>query len=483
MPILQFSDTKTYTTTHSQYYDLNSKLEFIYKLLEFVAKNDSGINICCSDEPDITKKLIHLFISTQLISANAPNSLLNKYSKLPKDIKSKIKELAGKLSHISSISELAAEDIQLFKESLPLYIPNDNLYQPQRNLKINNLSDFKNDRIVVKEEIIPLSFPNDWNHLEEALTFLQSYKETLLKIADCPDEEEKSAQVESIKSQIKQHLTNDFLNIFSHDLIERQSKLGEIIIVPNNWLNDDEILSSIIIRDKAHQKFDGFAVILSIDELNLVLSHQQEQPLTQIYKISTIMHSTDFSEDTGMSINRLVNHCCNFEQAESKLREITLRQCFSAGRRNPESIGVESKAAVPGEDKASNEDFVRIQNILKHAKQLNPRDLQDLFELQTRATQPLVSSSPPNNALEKLISILKKNTAAQKIIPNLIVKGYFGPMSPYPEKIEAQAFFPANEKPLANTEAPHRFFKAARYSVYDHPEETPAEHIKRTKGS
>lgn len=484
-PIFEFSgkSPQSYTTKNCRQYLCDTKLEMVNRLLELILQDNKRIESVCSDESDPQKKLLHLFLSSELFSTKEYSTLLTKYAKIPKDTKNKIKDLATKLHNESNVSHLTQDDISFFQKCMSLFIPNERIINPQRHLKSTDITDLKKEKLIIQNDIIPILLPHDWNNLVMAMNIITAFKSELREILTCADETVRTLKIQNIQEEIHRTLKNEFIAAFCQDLIKQANKLGELIIVPNDWQKDSEIIQGLIVRDKAHERFDGFAIILSSQELDMLVSQDNQLPLHPIYKISTIMHPTDFTDNVCNSFNRLVTKCCEDESSNLQLREITLRQCFSAGRRNPETPDTPSKSEVQGSPNASPEDLDRISKIITHAPNLKPEELRYLFELQTRAPQRIELPSTPANSLEKLISTLKDNTVAHEKIPNLIVKAYFGPLSPYPANIHAQTFFPGNEKPMPGIAATQRFYKAARYIVFDSPnqEENPPTHIKRHK--
>ncbi|GEM_PF-4947479 len=473
VPLITFKeDTSSYMTQKTHIYSLEKKLHMVNVLMNYIKDNPELIVHLRSPETTSTQKLIQIFLSGNLFSPDEMDINLRKYSQLPSAIKKNITNLKNKIKD-NPIENLSPDEVQLLKDCLTLFISNKSVNNPQRNNKAKDLSSLKQEKLSIKDTIISIQFPRDWDDLEQALNDILIHQHAFQHV---PIE-----NIDTIHSLIHEALVSQFKDTIKNDCEALETKSGEIIIVSDDWETDDEIKAGLIIRDKAHIKFDGFAIVLTASELSRFLDLSDNPSLANIYKISTITHPNDFNFICD-NINRLANLCCSSTDEPPQLREITLRQCFSAGRRHPKNPAQVARSAVNDATEPSQEEKQLIQQMLKHAVTFNPEIMKHLFELQTKSPQVL-SILDTDASADRLIAILKDNQELQEKIPNLIVKGYFGPVKPFPMNAETHTFLPVDEKPPSGVTPSHHFYKAARYNVFTQneqaEEDTQTQHIKR----
>ncbi len=110
-------------------------------------------------------------------------------------------------------------------------------------------------------------------------------------------------------------------------------KLVELIIIPDRYLTDLEALQTVQVREYAHAKKQGIGILLTSSDAQRILDHNMLSPalLAKVYKISTIRHGFAFEAEDENSelILKLAKSC--LASLNSRLVEIVIRACGSAG--------------------------------------------------------------------------------------------------------------------------------------------------------
>ena len=373
-------------------------------------------------------------------------------------------------------SMLTEEEKKFFEDCMELFISNEVIVNPQRHYKVKKITDLKNFNSTV-------NFPEP--EVEES-----EIKKSLVELPRDIELVTKSIQMAMVceynLDAIHQKIRSNLLNKITADL-DSTDKLGELIIVPDSWQEDPEICAGIIMRDKAHRQRNGHAIILTLSELDLLIENGliNHLPLQNIYKISTLMHSLDFKPDLYEKINTLITHCCSTESCH--LREITLRQCSAAGDR-PAIEPERSLAKVPDSTIPSETEIEIVENIIRHSTTYTEEELQTLKttfpEIQTRPAHSLEAGHfvDLERPLAILSTIIQENALARYKIPHLLIKGYYGPVSPSPEGTEAVFMRPARQQAASNLILPPRFFKATRVAPFQAETEQSIEDHQPRKG-
>ena len=334
-----------------------------------------------------------------------------------------------------------------------------------------------------------------------------------------------TAGVESISKSVKllarfgfdvktmqENIDTTFLHDVSRDLekINTEHSKCEIIIVDDKWQNDTEIHRGIAMRDKAHKKHNHSALIITERELGLLASHRHLFELSNVYKISTLRHK-------GVDFDALAQHICDLtaacsQQQSCSLKEIVLRECFSAGSRDKqepifsESIPLHAASSAVDEthtsgdleitnskmvadsDPFSDEESQKnIENIFKPSQELTAAEwarfkaqytlLQTRGSVSQRDEETVVSDPVALNTLKRL---LRENSHISMKIPHLIIKGYYGYVTPYAlsDKPGEHVMRPVDRhaNPVSSA-APELLYKAVRVRVFDTAADV--QHIKR----
>ena len=127
--------------------------------------------------------------------------------------------------------------------------------------------------------------------------------------------------------------TETIANRIDTILLASNEKLIELIIVPDRYMTDLEVLQTIQTREVAHQRKHGIGIVLTATDANrLVATHVfPSELLRKIYKISTIRHGFEvekMDENENLIIG-FAKMCV--AGAESILSEIVIRACHGAG--------------------------------------------------------------------------------------------------------------------------------------------------------
>lgn len=467
-----FEEAMTYDAAVSSHYASEDVrlLSLTQNLIHYLQKNtDLMKQLEMGGLTDYYEILILLLKASNVIHPPQSKDIFGRY-KINKDERARtsrlLVSLAEKLTHMPCY--LNDEEKQIFEDCMVLFIPNDVAVKPQRNYKHNVISDLKKDNLTVNflEEESLVELPRDFELLGKSIKMF----------LECGCDLEAVYQKNAI----------NLFNKIKSDL-ESTDKLGEIIIVPDGWEKDAEICAGVVIRDKAHQQRNGYAILLTASELELLIESKKinQLPLHNIYKISTLMHNSDFKFNLYEKINKLVSSCCSSEDCH--LQEITLRQCFSAGDR-PAMEPELSVARAPNYPSPTKDELAIVDNILKHTINYNEPTLKalkaDFYELQTRPANPLetehfVSLERP---LAILAHIIRDNSLAQAKAPHLLIKGYYGPVSPSPEGADAVFMRPARQRAGSDTQLPLRFYKATRVNPFKMEIEQPIDDHQARKG-
>lgn len=126
---------------------------------------------------------------------------------------------------------------------------------------------------------------------------------------------------------------SDFLDQIEQIAQSVTAQYIELIIIPDRYVSDEEVLQTIEVRKLSHARKKSFSMTLSASFAKLLLtSNDSLQPLMQkVYKISTIRHgfSTEIHDENQDVMIKLAQRCT--AEPISSLKEIVIRACYSAG--------------------------------------------------------------------------------------------------------------------------------------------------------
>ena len=424
--------------------------------------------------------LVNLLIQSEILNVT-PVNIMQKYGKLGRDSRNKLILLQDRLKSTDIISLTPAEQ-ELLEKSLLLFLnPNATTRPIQVNSKASKLDALFTVNNIGLNAFHRLLLPCDWTIIVQAAELIFQMKNQY-------------QEIEQLGIAVKQAYSTQLIHMiqedFSHD------KLGELCIVKPEWQTDTEVSTGIMIRDKAHIKHNGFILLLTTEELSLLNDeHFKTLDLHPIYKISTIMHSTDFTSDLCAQIHELVTNCCGGSDSPYPLREIVLRQCSSAGSRvmlddKQENIArvTEAQSQLPdiadiAAQKTAMLTRFRDNPLAVSAKEFTATWKEKLYELRTRDSHGLEGeqfiSKDENGAVFMLARELQKDATLREKLPDLLVKGYYGPISPYPARDPDAVMFPSTEKAAHGLTLPERFYKATRVAVFKNADDLMPTHYSR----
>lgn len=470
-PVTLLLNGTQYNAAHCRSYLTHSILTIANKIvldMQQKTRSESPMTIMTSGEHSLDGQtntetelgafLVVLLKETGQLDLTSFTGILNRYQKIPseekKTIKAELNELVKKLNE--NPFGLTAKEIKLFEKYITLLFKTES---PQRNYKKNNL--LGENLTFYSHAKTKIQLPLDFLPLKTALGLVRTLGENLPAISE--------------------RCYQDFFNQIKFDL-ESISVPCELIIVDDEWQEDPQVCAGIALRNKAHAERGGYAIIIEKNELDkLSFAQLRQLPLQNVYKISTLRHCSESTDDDVCSkITDLAQACC--VKMPCNLREISIRQCFGAGRRPGFNEASTASSALDAGYANSPAIQVQINDILKHKKSYEA-DLIELkrsyTELQTRPTSN--SSIESDSFIAKLVRKLQQSTILKESIPNLLVKGYYGAVAPYPESVNVSHMRPAMEQvSVERPYAPPRFFKATRVAPFVTQGTLPA-HIARPR--
>lgn len=240
-----------------------------------------------------------------------------------------------------------------------------------------------------------------------------------------------------------------------------KDKTVEIIIIPDNYITDEEVLQTLQVRDSAHKAKNGIAICMSSTDAKQILeqSFLPEVLLSKVYKISTIRHG-DLTETVDPSADLLLDYAtsCVMGRA-SQLTEIVIRACYSAGHvykglADPitnESISYPFLAVGSSDEKeALSRQFLHAEIGIKGDS--NYDELKRLtIRTQTLAVKnaTLVDSESSN-----VLFTMRKKLDSIPYLQHLSVKAYYEVVNPVPENNPTRMGLWSGRKRLPNLTYP-----------------------------
>lgn len=346
------------------------------------------------------------------------------------------------------------------------------------------------DKVLFEQNLIQLTHlqkkqPISWGGVTIPLNE-STHIDLISKSVDLAVESDYSA------NRMNENIEENFIRSLSEDLnlinASTDNPKCEIIIVADKWETDTEICNGIIMRDKAHEKKDRFAIIITETESNFLVNHLNELNLQNIYKISTLRHTGGNFPAIAQNICHITAACS--EHSPCKLKEIVLRECFSAGSR--EKITPEQNTSLPNSNSAMDINLPSRHSSSAKADPINPKisteiekilnpynkfTKADWYNFKERSQQILKTKSADSSeqiadtaAFNTLKKLLKENQTIESKIPSLSLKGYYGYVTPYGLSDQTHEFVmrsvDRSVNPLANA-SQERLFKAVRANVFD----------------
>lgn len=115
-------------------------------------------------------------------------------------------------------------------------------------------------------------------------------------------------------------------------LLASQNKLIELIIIPDRYFGDPEVLQTVQVREVAHVRKNGIGVVMTAKAAHSITSEMIPDELwRRVYKISTIRHGSEIQsrdENESLLVN-LASICV--EKGATSFHEIVIRACGGAG--------------------------------------------------------------------------------------------------------------------------------------------------------
>jgi len=235
------------------------------------------------------------------------------------------------------------------------------------------------------------------------------------------------------------------------NIISQPQRLIELIIIPDRYFVDLEVLQTVQVRDVYHTQRGGIGVVMTSSDAHSILQEKifPAELLTQVYKISTIRHGIELeTKDPNADLMIEFAKQCVFAGgagtvAESKLCEIVIRACGGAG---PLHSGLaDPETLVPiGElyDHSSELDEVTaeqsrlfLHGLTTDAEAQPGCDEYKTLKLQTIRTQTLnlknIALTDPNRT--NVLFAMRELLNAHSDLRHLSVKSYYDVVNPVPE--------------------------------------------------
>ena len=113
---------------------------------------------------------------------------------------------------------------------------------------------------------------------------------------------------------------------------ESENKLIELIIIPDRYFTDPEVLQTVQTRDAAHLSKNGIGVVMTATAAKSITPEMFPDELwCKIYKLSTIRHGfeTEQQDENAELLINLARICV--EKKAASFHEIVIRACGGAG--------------------------------------------------------------------------------------------------------------------------------------------------------
>ncbi len=113
---------------------------------------------------------------------------------------------------------------------------------------------------------------------------------------------------------------------------ESENKLIELIIIPDRYFTDPEVLQTVQTRDAAHLRKNGIGVVMTATTAKSITPEMFPDELwCKIYKLSTIRHGFEMQQqDENASLLIHLAKIC-IEKKAASFHEIVIRACGGAG--------------------------------------------------------------------------------------------------------------------------------------------------------
>ncbi|NBX85016.1 MAG: hypothetical protein EBQ95_05335 [Gammaproteobacteria bacterium] len=209
----------------------------------------------------------------------------------------------------------------------------------------------------------------------------------------------------------------------------------ELIIIPDRYQLDEEVLQTLQARHVVHRQKNRLAIVFSASDIVNVLEKNQLSTkfLENVYKISTIRHGfiTEYEDENKNIILALAKLCV--QNPNSILSEITLRCCFGAGSLHQGLVDAAQNKLIghlgDGYSLSENDEF-KVREYLygnisgDEIKKISIRTQTINVKLAT-----LENREVPNVLFDFRMAL-----DAEPELKHLHVKSYFGRVNPVPEE-------------------------------------------------
>jgi len=146
------------------------------------------------------------------------------------------------------------------------------------------------------------------------------------------DEKIESNMPEQFRALIAPNNGDDYEEQIRHITSKSENKLIELIIIPDHYFTDVEVLQTVQVRDYAHKRKNGIGIVMTATAAECFTSEIIPDELwCKIYKLSTIRHGfqTEKEDENAALLIHLSTIC--IEKKASSFREIVIRACEGAG--------------------------------------------------------------------------------------------------------------------------------------------------------
>lgn len=220
-----------------------------------------------------------------------------------------------------------------------------------------------------------------------------------------------------------------------------RNKLIELIIIPDRYMDDLEVMQTVQVREVAHQRKNGIGIVMTSTDAHKLLRANILPPELRknIYKISTIRHGFEHEKvDENANLIIAFAKLCVAEP-DSKLGEIVIRACHGAGYIRHEEIHPQTKEPLayfnlsPQADEETEsksraflcgETGTADTSEYKALKQLSIRT-QTITAKNAELVDPISSTNP--------LFAMRESLNEHTELRHLSVKAYYSVVNPVPE--------------------------------------------------
>lgn len=225
------------------------------------------------------------------------------------------------------------------------------------------------------------------------------------------------------------------------DIVEHYPQI-ELIIIPDRYLSDEEVIQTLHVRHDAHLRKHRMAYIFSATDMTNLLSANAvtADVLERVYKISTIRHgfSTETCDENKALMIELAKKCV--ETQSDLLTEISLRCCYGAGDLNEGLMTLEDNVLIGHMAKMQEYSDAEKSDIFQflygNIEQIRTSEYA-FFKNKSIRTQTvnvqqvgLLNPQSPNVLYDFRMTL---NDIPE--LRKLSVKGYYGRVNPVPEQL------------------------------------------------